>query len=80
MPPTDTLPVLVGIDAEPDVDAVLELAAAEAVRRSCAVHLVHAVPAPTPTGEPRGAVTRGGPGPLAGSEAEVSPARSHRIA
>ena len=63
MPPTDTLPVLVGIDAEADVDAVLELAAAEAVRRSCAVHLVHAVPPPKPAAEPRAAVTKACEGP-----------------
>ena len=35
--------ILVGVDELGDVDGVLEFAAAEAVRRGCGVHLVHAV-------------------------------------
>ena len=76
MPPTDTLPVLVGIDAEPDVDAVLELAAAEAVRRSCAVHLVHAVPPPSPSADPVAADTLACQRTFAGTEALVNAARN----
>ena len=37
--------ILVGIDEPDDVDGVLEFAAAEAVRRQCGVHLMHAVSA-----------------------------------
>ena len=35
--------ILVGIDEPDDVDGVLEFAAAEAVRRQCGVHLMHAL-------------------------------------
>ena len=37
--------ILVGIDEPDDVDGVLEFAAAEAVRRQCGVHLMHALSA-----------------------------------
>ena len=37
--------ILVGIGEPDDVDGVLEFAAAEAVRRQCGVHLMHAITA-----------------------------------